>query len=58
MVIVEKGKDGTFKIEARMLLKDALFKTDVFVDPSGRVSMDNQEILVEDMPVLDHVFSQ
>jgi len=58
MEILEKREDGVFKIDARMLLKDALFKVNVYVEPSGRVTLTDHEVLIEDMPVLDHVFAQ
>lgn len=58
MAIEEKRPDGVFRIDARMLLKDALFKCDVYVEPSGRVTLSDHEVLIENMPVLDHVFGQ
>ncbi len=54
----EKRKDGVYVIKAFMMLKDALFSVDVFVDPTGRVTMSDHEILIEDIPVLDTVFVQ
>lgn len=58
MQIVEKRSDGVFKVDARMLLKDTLFKADVYIEPSGRVTLSDHQILIEGMPVLDHVFAQ
>lgn len=54
--IVEKRADGVFQITGCMMLKDALFKVDVYVEPNGRVTMTDHEILIEDIPVLDSTF--
>ena len=56
--IKEKRKDGVFVINAFMMLKDALFSVQVFVDSTGRVTMSDHEILIEDIPVLDSSFIQ
>lgn len=58
LTVKEKKDDGTFIISAFMMLKDALFKTDVHVNPTGRVTMIDHEIVIEDIPVLDHVIGQ
>lgn len=55
--IHEKRKDGVFIINAFMMLKDALFAVQVFVDPTGKVTMSDHEILIEDIPVLDSAFA-
>ncbi|MGH1404212.1 MAG: hypothetical protein ACRBDL_08200 [Alphaproteobacteria bacterium] len=54
----EKRKDGVYIIQAYMMLKDAMFKVDVYVEPSGRVTMADHEILIEDIPVLDQSLAQ
>ncbi len=56
--IKEIKKDGTFLLEARMMFKDSLFKTNVEVKADGLVTLQNEELLIEDMPVLDDVFGQ
>lgn len=56
--ILEQRPDGIFKITGCMMLKDAMFKVDVFVQPNGRVTMANHEILIEDIPVLDPLLGQ
>lgn len=53
--ILEQRQDGVYKITGCMMLKDAMFKVDVFVQPNGRVTMANHEILIEDIPVLDSI---
>ncbi len=43
--------DGNFKLTANMIFKDSLFKSNILVDKNGRVSLSEEEILVESMPV-------
>lgn len=54
----EKRKDGVFVINAFMMLKDALFAVQVFVESTGKVTMSDHDILIEDIPVLDTTFVQ
>ena len=56
--LVEKRKDGVFHLKAYMMLKDALFIVDVYVNKVGSVTMSDHEILMEDIPVLDSVVGQ
>jgi hypothetical protein len=58
MKLIEKSNAGIYKIAAIMLLKDTLFKVDVYVESNGRVTLSDHEILLEEVPVLDEVFSQ
>lgn len=58
MEIKEKRKDDVYAIKAFMMLKDALFNVDIYVEPNGRVTMSDHEIIIEDVPVLDSVFGQ
>jgi hypothetical protein len=54
----EVAPDGVYNLEARMVFKNSLFKSDVAVKPDGLVSLSNEELLIEDMPVLDDTFGQ
>lgn len=56
--IIEKREDGVYKMHGCMMLKDALFKVDIYVEPNGRITMADHEILIEDIPVLDLTFGQ
>jgi hypothetical protein len=47
--------DGTFNLEAFMLFKDSLFKTQVHVKKDGLVSMSSEELKIEGMPILQDV---
>lgn len=54
----EIGEDGVFDLEVCMIFKDSLFKSKVSVDPKGFVKLSNEELLIEDMPVLDDTLGQ
>lgn len=49
--IVSRTEDA-FVMIANMVFKDSLFKTMITISKSGKVSLSNEEILVEGMPVL------
>jgi hypothetical protein len=44
--------DGTFNLTAFMVFKDSLFKTRVHVKPEGLVTMSEEDLKIEGMPVL------
>ena len=50
--------EGGYKLTARMMFKDSLFKTVVNVNPNGMVNLSDEELLIEEMPVLDDTFGQ
>lgn len=50
--------DGSFSLSVRMMFKDSLFKARVTVKPDGQVSLKEEELVVEDMPVQDDVLGQ
>ncbi len=54
--IKEKNKDGTYKVEAFMMLKDALFSVNVFVNKNGKITMSDYEVLIENLSVIDSLF--
>ncbi len=56
--IIDRTPEGHYKLEARMMFKDSLFKTTVHVKPDGAVSLSDEILLIEDMPVLDDTFGQ
>ncbi|MDH5723592.1 MAG: hypothetical protein OEY94_09765 [Alphaproteobacteria bacterium] len=53
--IIEKRKDGVFQVEAYMNLNDSIFKTMLYIEPNGRITMSDHEILIDDVPVIDSV---
>ena len=44
--------DGTFGLSAFMVFKDSLFKTKIHVKPDGLVSMSEEDLKIEGMPIL------
>jgi len=51
-------EDGNYHLNGCMVFKDSLFKSHIKVEPNGFVSLSDEELLVEDMPVLDDTFGQ
>jgi len=56
--ILEKQADGSYLIDTRMIFKNSLFASKVKVDKNGFVSIFDEELLIEEMPVLDDIFAQ
>lgn len=56
--IKETKSDGGFFLEITVMFKDSLFQCDVDVKPDGLIILDNEKLLVEDMPVLDDALGQ
>jgi hypothetical protein len=52
VTLVGQDPEGTYNLEAFMVFKDSLFKTKVHVQPDGLVSMSEEELKIEGMPVL------
>ncbi len=52
LTLVEETADGAFVLEAFMVFKDSLFKTRIHVKKDGIVSMSDEELKIEGMPVL------
>lgn len=58
IILSSTGKDGTFHLTVCMIFKDALFRTDAHIKPNGLVDLSNEELLIENMPILDDLFAQ
>ncbi len=56
--VVEKLPGGGYVFKACLMFRDSLFRSDVRVEPGGLVEMTNEELAIEDMPVLDDLFGQ
>lgn len=50
--------NGPYHLLAQMIFKDSLFQSDITVTDTGMVSLSNEKLMVEDLPVLDDVFGQ
>lgn len=58
IILENVDKDGSYQLSATMIFKDSLFKSKIKIDSKGFVSLSDEELLVEDMPVLDDTFGQ
>ncbi len=58
VTLVKKGEDGTYHLQASLMFKDSLFRSNITVLKGGVVNLTDEELLVEDMPVLDDTFGQ
>jgi hypothetical protein len=47
-----KESDGTYDLTAFMVFKDSLFRTKIHVKPDGLVSMSEEDLKIEGMPIL------
>ena len=56
--VIGKGVDGTWHLLGRMVFRDSLFQAQIHVAPDGQVSMSNEELLVDDMPIMDDTLGQ
>ncbi len=56
--LVRREKDGTSIFKASIIFKDSLFQAEAHVKQDGQISMTNEELLVEDIPVADDVLGQ
>lgn len=50
--------DEAIHYHSQMMFRDSLFAADIKVYPDGMVKLSNEQLLIEDMPVLDDVFGQ
>ena len=56
--VQEITSEGQFTINATMVFKDSLFRSTIKIDANGAVSLSNEELLIEDLPVMDDTFGQ
>lgn len=57
LTVTGRADDGSYRLSACMLFKDSLFKATVTVTEGGVVSLSDEELLIEDMPVVSDNFS-
>ena len=53
---IKDKNDNEYILQATIVFKDSLFKSDIIVKKNGVISLSNQEILVEDLPIADSNF--
>lgn len=56
--VTQIAADGSFVLSMTVMFKDSLFKCDANLSLQGTIQLENEELLVEDMPVLDDTFGQ
>ena len=54
----EKDEEQTWHFSAQMIFRDSLFQSNISVQPSGLVRLSNEQLMIEDMPVIDDTFGQ
>lgn len=58
LAIESTDGDGNVVLNCSVMFKDALFRARVVVNESGLVNLADEELLIEEMPVLDDTFAQ
>ena len=58
MYVKSREKDGTIIFKLCVVFKDSLFQAEAHLKADGRLSMTNEELLVEDIPVADDLLGQ
>lgn len=53
-----QDEDGAFFLRLCLMFRESLFRATAKIDPEGFVHLSDEELLVENMPVLDDVFGQ
>jgi hypothetical protein len=53
---IKENFPDKYKLSSTIIFKDSLFKADIEVSSNGQISLNNEQLLVEDMPVLDDTF--
>jgi len=56
MILVDQDSEGIFNLEAFMIFKNSLFRTKIQVNSGGFVSMSDEDMKIEGMPVLQDSF--
>lgn len=55
LALINKEADGTRILTGSMIFKDSLFAAKIKITPDGQVTLFDEELLVEDIPVRDDV---
>jgi len=58
LTVKSVSEQGDFTLKASIIFKDTLFESDITIAKDGKVNLHNQEMLVEDIPVLDDTIGQ
>lgn len=58
MHVIKRTEDGTTVFAVCIVFRDSLFTAEVHVKQDGLIVLQNEELLVEDIPVADDLFGQ
>lgn len=58
ITLLKTGPDGNYHLSACFVFKNALFKSGIEVTPEGGVTLTDEQLLLEDLPVVDHILGQ
>lgn len=56
--VKSREKDGSIVFGLSIVFRDSLFEAEAVLQKDGRISLRNEELLVEDIPVADDLFGQ
>lgn len=56
--VLNSDESGAYNLKSCMVFKDSLFQAKIKVQGNGFVALSDEELLVEDIPVLDDTFGQ
>lgn len=56
--LARREKDGSAVFKCTIVFRDSLFQAEALVRPDGFITMMNEELLVEDIPVADDILGQ
>lgn len=56
--IEEKRDDGSFRLKICMTFQSGLYRTALIISPLGQIESTEEEILIDDMPILDSALGQ
>ena len=58
VTVISSAPGQGYTLQATIVFRDSLFRSKVNVTPDGMVNLFEEELLVEDMPLLDDTFGQ
>lgn len=58
ITLKESDIEDEYKLQIHLVFRDSLFKSDVTVKKDGLVALSNEELLLENLPVLDDTLGQ
>jgi hypothetical protein len=53
--LIDTDEEGVFHLKSSIFYKNSLFESDLTVDQSGKITLLNQELLVDDLPAVANI---